>query len=265
MLVLRPGALGDALLAVPALRALRRRFGRLTLASHGPAARLLEACGEVDHGLAFDDPSLSWLFSRAPHPGPLPQGGEGNQLPIVAWLDPSRIQVNPLITAPSRPADEATHCAWHLLRSVVPLGCEPVLDDRPLTIAAIPSEAVLVHPGSGSPRKNWPPEKFASVIRHVDNVRLVVGEADAPAAQAVDNALGRRLPRLVLPTLEELASHLAGCRAYLGNDSGLFGPTPASVWRPLGPRVQVLDFAVPPEEVAQALRGCPAHGELIEP
>ena len=59
--MLRPGALGDTLLAVPALRALRRRFP-LTLAAHGGAARLLASLGEVDRGMAFDDPSLGWLF-----------------------------------------------------------------------------------------------------------------------------------------------------------------------------------------------------------
>ena len=76
--MLRPGALGDTLLAVPALRALRQRFSPLTLAAHGGAARLLASVGEVDRGLAFDDPSLGWLFAadRAPEDA------------IVAWMNP---------------------------------------------------------------------------------------------------------------------------------------------------------------------------------
>ena len=65
VLVLRPGALGDTLLAVPALRALRKGgFAPLTLAAHGGAARLLASVGEVDRGLAFDDPSLGWLSTQ---------------------------------------------------------------------------------------------------------------------------------------------------------------------------------------------------------
>ena len=89
--MLRPGALGDTLLAVPALRALRARFGRVTLAAHGGAARLLAALGEVDEGLAFDDPRQAqhpiaelrecgsdnarcrrWLFTSSPTHDVLP-------------------------------------------------------------------------------------------------------------------------------------------------------------------------------------------------
>ena len=127
---------------------------------------------------------------------------------------------------------------------------------------------MLVHPGSGSVRKNWAPERFAAVLAEVNGpVRLIVGEADALAASAVEEHLGKRLPRLEHPPLEELAARLAGCRAYLGNDSGvshlaglvgarsvvLFGPTPAAVWRPLGRRVHVLNFSATAAEVLEEL------------
>lgn len=62
---------------------------------------------------------------------------------------------------------------------------------------------------------------------------------------------------------------LAGCRAYLGNDSGvshlaglcgartvaMFGPTSAAIWQPLGPDVHVLPFEAPARAVAAILRG----------
>jgi ADP-heptose:LPS heptosyltransferase len=145
----------------------------------------------------------------------------------------------------------------------------------------LPSDEVLIHPGSGSVAKNWPPERLARVmgaLRHP--VRLIVGEADTRAASQIEHILGQHLPRVEEnPTLDqhlarlenvplpELAARLAGCRAYLGNDSGvshlaglcgapsvvMFGPTPASVWRPLGPRVAVMDFLTPPEHVADML------------
>ena len=73
--MLRPGALGDTLVAVPALRALRRACSPITLAAHAGTARLLESLGEVDRGLAFDDPSLAWVL----------QGGETSES-IVAWM-----------------------------------------------------------------------------------------------------------------------------------------------------------------------------------
>ena len=120
MLVLRPGALGDTLLAVPALRALRRAFSPVCLAAHAATARLLADIGEVDRGVAFDDPSLAWVFGEA-----VPDE------PVVAWMS-AEIKGARLV-APSRPAD-ATHCARYLLESLAPLGIDLTWDARPLAI-----------------------------------------------------------------------------------------------------------------------------------
>jgi heptosyltransferase III len=253
LLVLRPGALGDTLLAVPALRALRRRSSQLTLAAHAGAARLLEQLGEVDRGLAFDDPSLAWMFA-----------GQAPCEPVVAWTStPVR---GALVQAPSRP-NRREHCAAYLLRTLASLGCDQALDVSPLRVGALRTDEVLVHPGSGSTAKNWPPGRFAEIICALDApVRLVVGEADTPAARRVEEALGRAVPRLQCD-LPDLAARLAGCRAYLGNDSGishlaglcgahsvvLFGPSDPYVWRPLGRDVHVLRFSAGVSEVLRAL------------
>ncbi len=257
-MVLRPGALGDTLLAVPALRALRRRgCAPLTLAAHGGAARLLASVGEVDRGLAFDDPSLDWLFTgdRAPDEG------------IVAWINPDSMPAlkHALLVAQSRPAGGDVHCGKYLVDSLASLGVDSVVDERPLSLIPIESDEILIHPGSGSVAKNWPAARFAETIGSLDaHVRMIVGEADELAARVVEAALGRTLARLEHTALPELAARLAGCRAYLGNDSGvshlaglcgartvvLFGPTPPAVWRPLGPHVHVATFDTPPERIA---------------
>ena len=258
MLVLRPGALGDTLLAVPALRALRGAFAPVTLAANGAAARLLEQTGEVDAGLAFDSRSFGWLFRLDGRP---PED-------VVAWMaaDIAPALRNVMLVAPSRPPAMDRHCARYLLETLAPLGISPTWDESPLPVTPHVSDEILVHPGSGSPSKNWPPERFARLIRALQApVRLVVGEADAQAAAAVEARLRQRLPRLEQPSLDELAASLAGCRAYVGNDSGvsqlaglcgtrtvaLFGPSDPVVWRPLGPDVRVAGFEATPEEVAR--------------
>jgi ADP-heptose:LPS heptosyltransferase len=257
LLVLRPGALGDTLLAVPALRALRRAFAPITLAAHPGAARLLVTFGEVEHGIAFDDPSLAYLF----------RGDQMPVEPIVAWMTGSTGLTNAELVAPSRPAG-VEHAAHYLLRTLEPLGIDLAFDDQPLRVTPIDVDEVLVHPGSGSVVKNWPANKFGAVIRALGTpVRLVVGEADSAVAAEIESLLGRTLPRLERPPLEELAARLAGCRAYLGNDSGvshlaglcgahtvvMFGPTRPEIWHPLGPDVHVLPFETHPHDVASLL------------
>lgn len=263
MLVLRPGALGDTLLAVPALRALRRALAPLRLAAHAATARLLLSLDEVDGAIAFDEPSLAWAFGRGEAP---------DDEPIVAWLNPSAasaLNQKAVVLAASRPPGDTQHCARYLLETLARLGIDLKWDDAPLRIREpIRSDDVLIHPGSGSQAKNWPPARFAGVIRALDTpARLIVGEADAAAAHEVEAALGRALPRLEQPTLDDLARNLAGCRAYLGNDSGvshlaglcgahtlaLFGPSNPTVWRPIGPDVHVLTFDASTAEVVSGL------------
>jgi len=259
VLVLRPGALGDTLLAVPALRALHRSGAAVTLAAHPAAAHFLASSDEVDRGLAFDDTSLAWLF----------RGDRAPDEAVVAWLNADALAVSRYasIVAPSRPT-QVEHCARYLLRTLAPLGIDLAFDESPLRVVPISTDEVLVHPGSGSPSKNWSPANFASVIRALDvPVRLIAGEADHAAVAAVQTELGRTVSRLEALPLEELAARLAGCRAYLGNDSGvshlaglcgartvtLFSPTHPDIWRPLGPDVRVLGFDTSPDRVAEAL------------
>jgi ADP-heptose:LPS heptosyltransferase len=126
------------------------------------------------------------------------------------------------------------------------------------------SDEVLVHVGSGSPAKNWPAERFAAFIRALDTpVRLIVGEADSEPVRAVERNYGSPLPRIETD-LMQLAGRLGGCRAYVGNDSGvshlaglcgaptytLFGPSDPAVWRPVGPNVNVVPFDADPERLA---------------
>lgn len=117
---------------------------------------------------------------------------------------------------------------------------------------------LAVHPGSGSLRKNWPPERFAAIVDGVGAGRpwlLVEGPADAAPAQAL-----ARLPSVVharsLPP-RVLGAVLSRASLYVGNDSGvshlaaawgarvlaLFGPTDPAQWAPVGPKVSTLRSA----------------------
>lgn len=245
----------------------------MVLAAHGPAARFLQQVGIVDLGLPFDDPSLAWLFQDG-RPTPVRYGR------AIAWMTlpsaglPERLrgEVGAAVAiCPARPEPGSElHAASFLLSTLAELGITAALDDAPLPIEPLRAGEILVHPGSGSARKNWPAKRFGRVIERLREagvpVSLVMGEADGGAVDELTKTLVGPLGRVEAP-LHEVAARLAGARAYLGNDSGvshlaglcgarsyvLFGPTDPRLWAPLGPRVTTLPFEVSPDEVARRL------------
>ncbi|MFP4052976.1 MAG: glycosyltransferase family 9 protein [Phycisphaerae bacterium] len=122
---------------------------------------------------------------------------------------------------------------------------------------------VALAPGSGSEVKNWPLECYRRLAGHLRDEHAMArvwvlgpveldrwGETTAERLKA-DGAV------LVCPTPAELAGVLSLASAVVGNDSGtshlaamvgtatvaLFGPTSARQFRPVGPRVRVIDRA----------------------
>jgi heptosyltransferase-2 len=138
---------------------------------------------------------------------------------------------------------------------------------------------LALHPGSGSERKNWPEAKWAELLEHLTSstdcdLLLVGGEAEGGRLQRLAAALPPRRWRVAqsLP-LAELAHRLAGCRAFIGHDSGishlaaavglpgvvLWGDTAEEIWRPPSEKVMVLRHPaglarLPVKKVVEQLR-----------
>jgi heptosyltransferase-2 len=133
----------------------------------------------------------------------------------------------------------------------------------PAESPVVRSDALAVHPGSGSRKKNWPAVRWHELILALrDPVRLVCGEAEAEAwngSALASTVLAERLRRGTLrlavnQPLEQLIADFAHCRLFIGHDSGvshlaaacgvpcvlLFGPTDPAVWAPPAPHVRVI-------------------------
>ncbi len=138
----------------------------------------------------------------------------------------------------------------------------------------------VVHPGSGGRGKCWPLASFVAAARHLRTagtpVTFVIGPAEVetwPATQLAE--LAAEFEVVCAPEPDELVAILAAARVFIGNDAGpthlaallgtptvaVFGPTSPVVWRPLGPRVQVIagdprqdaeTWGIEPEAVAAA-------------
>jgi ADP-heptose:LPS heptosyltransferase len=136
----------------------------------------------------------------------------------------------------------------------------PSLADLSLTIPKYydSSGKVLLHPGSGSRRKNWPLENFIRLNILLKKRGMFTTWVLGPAEHFMVNELKKRGLRdkevhLIHDLLDflDLLKHAAG---FIGNDSGLshlsaflripvisiFGPSDPKRWRPIGPLVKVV-------------------------
>jgi ADP-heptose:LPS heptosyltransferase len=275
ILILHPGALGDVLQAVPALRGLRVR-GRLTFAGQPRLGRLLVALGVVDETRGFDGLGLEALFTDAPAP-PAVAAFLGGFTRVVSWFGSgdatyrarlAALAADPVV-APPVPDDDTP--VWrHLLATVPASTLAESLAVAPIRPggARPGSAALIVHPGSGGAWKRWPAERFAEVIaavaaRHALTVMVHQGPADRAAVEALLARLDRPVERLVEPELPALALTLAGSRAYLGGDSGishlaavvgapsviLFPPAHLPRWTPWSPAARPVAMTGGADEV----------------
>ena len=293
ILVIRGGAIGDFILTLPVLAALRNAYpaSRLELLAVPSIAAVASEFGLADNVRDLNSLTFTPLFSA-----------NGNcSAETGAWLstfdliisfahDPARIfETNVrkysnahFIRGPHRPMEPSTEQAsTQLLKPIHNFA--PVTFDVghwTLDLERSPSNTVAIHPGSGSPQKNWPENKWRALLKHLvstndDSFLIIGGEAERDRFPALAEVIpaGRRKIALDL-SLIELARELKNCRTFIGHDSGithlaavlgvdcivLWGPTNDQVWRPLGPNVHLLKHPaglsfLPMETVVNALNG----------
>ena len=246
-LLIRPGAIGDFIVSLPAMECLKTDYlevwaapRNVSLARFADRARSIASTGLDLLGIV--DPPQSLMAEL--------RGFDS----IVSWYGANRPEFRKLVHAlglpftffPALPAGGAgVHATDFYLEEV--RGMAKVTSDGIPRIRCDVARGnfAVIHPFSGSPAKNWPLEKFQALARKLERdmpVHWCAGPEDPPLKDSVGIA-----------DLYDLACWLASARLYVGNDSGithlaaavgapvlaLFGPTDPAVWAPRGPRVRV--------------------------
>ncbi|MDQ6662601.1 MAG: glycosyltransferase family 9 protein, partial [Chloroflexota bacterium] len=258
ILIFRPGALGDALLTFPILRALKAQQPdiHITFVSNPAVLPLALVCGVADDVADFGDALWTELFSNEGISTPnLQQVFQETEL-AMCWLNDRdglveqnirRVGTKQLIVAPSRPpSEQRMHIVEYLAQTIhltlpesiselAPFALHETLMRRfepsaPLMISGLENFPIAIHPGSGGAFKCWPSTSFAQLIgrlwQHRYPVLLLSGPADTGRVQKIVHSLPSiqqpdMLTHLEHAPLLEVAQALTQCRYYVGNDSGI--------------------------------------------
>jgi ADP-heptose:LPS heptosyltransferase len=275
VLIFHQAALGDFIVTWPLAMALSRVFpqSRIIYVTHSQKGSLAERVLRIESA----DVEAGWhtLYSDSPH---LPERAgtllEAAHIVInftagthdalangVRWIAPhvdlisidTRAEGNGHVTdilreqLQSRPA--LASAMDQMLRSVA---------DRGVGFSRKIQDRIVIHPGAGKEASRWPAERFLELIQRLrgqgKQVRVLLGEVElekwpAGSISAFEAAAEVKRPGNLLELLDETAA----ASAFVGNDSGpghlagiLGVPTLAifsgdsSRWRPLGPRVKLI-------------------------
>lgn len=274
-LVVHTGGIGDFILACPAISRLEGdvellgRPERLALAVEGGIANAAHDIETVEFHTLLSRPSdrFKRFVSRFDR--------------VVVWMRDEDGQLEKGLTAcglrrieifPGLPGAEWNlHASEYYNRC---LGLE-TLENFRLNVSASPNPPdIVIHPGSGSPKKNWPLDRFRALASKLERDGRQVEWCLGPAELERGGAFLELAPRLNAASLIELARNLAGARLYVGNDSGvthlagvlgcpavaLFGASDAEVWRPMGSRTRVVGGSAWPS-LSDVLQAIAAIGE----
>lgn len=275
ILVIRGGAIGDFILTLPALTALRRHFAhaQIHVLGYPRIAQLAVAGGVADGVEPIEAPGLASFFApNAPLSERWANYFAGFDLIVSYLFDPdgifqrnvARCSAARFIAGPHRPdLRQPIHATEVFLKPIQQLGirsADAVPRLRLATVGAPHIRSLALHPGSGSETKNWPEARWAELLNRLldettAKLLLVGGEAERGRVERLAAMLPtQRLALAQNRPLVELAETLQSCMGFVGHDSGishlaaaldlpcvvLWAQTPEAVWRPLGRRIRIV-------------------------
>jgi ADP-heptose:LPS heptosyltransferase len=250
ILVIRGGAIGDFILTLPALKALRdaRPGAHIEILGYKHIAVLAEKRFYAEAVRSIEYGPLARFFARNSElPADLADYFASFDLVLSYLYDPDQIfetnvrrcGVDNLVCGPARVVENAGHAARQLAKPVESLGINvvdlaerifPSVEDREFArefLGSMPQPIIAIHPGSGSQAKNWPLENWIDLFSsnnrfpNMERVLVISGEADQAQSEQLEREWKNRGVRfarnLPLPHLAAVLEHAT----FIGHDSGI--------------------------------------------
>ncbi len=251
-LAIRPGAIGDFIVSLPALESLRQGTIHFELWASGPNTPLARF---PDRTRSIASTGLD-LLELGEADSSLIETLRGFDS-IVSWYGANRPGFRDLVHSlglpftffPALPPPEWDAPAAEFYLEQVRTICDAHSEGIPrIECQTTRENFAVIHPFSGNAKKNWPLAKFQSLARQLART-MPVEWCAGPDDPALENAVR-------MTDLYDLACWLSKARLYIGNDSGIthlaaavgtpvlaiFGPSRSEVWAPRGPNVRVAHF-----------------------
>ena len=278
VLIIRAGALGDTLMLLPALAHLSEQAD-IIVAGRYPGIDYLrpyvKKCMDMDRSgfhRIFMDESLHYaypLLQEVDHVAAFTLAAGDIRRNLGCFFPGARIHVFPPFPPSGLKIHIALYMAGSLAAAGLPIDARKCMDEafRKPTLHRDGSSRnranIVLHPGSGSARKNYPPRLWIELMEALlmsplikfHEMILLVGPAEIPCLPVFKESRSKLNFRLnICPERDELISILNQAVLYVGHDSGithlasmlgapviaLFRDSSIDQWRPLGPRVRVI-------------------------
>jgi ADP-heptose:LPS heptosyltransferase len=241
--LIRPGAIGDFILSLPAMESLRADYTEVwcagqnvNLARFADRAQSIVSAGLDRLGFLPADETIARLRSFDS---------------IISWYGANRPEFReltanlglPVTFFPALP-DGTCHAVDFYNRQAVSLGAATPPRFPEIACPPVARNCAILHPFASSPAKRAPMELFERIAKTLSErmpVHWLCGpEEELPHAIRIDD-------------LYELARQLSAARIFVGNDSGIshlaaavrtpclaiFQTTDPAIWAPRGPTVWI--------------------------
>jgi len=280
LLIIRPGGIGDAVLLVPTLAAIRERYpaAEITVLAERRNAAIFELCPAVDHLLLYDRPGELLAAIRGRYDVVIDTEQWHRLSAVVARLAVSSVKIG---YGTNERARLFTHSVayshddyealsfFRLLESLGIVAPDTIpVPFLSLTVKARQRAAELlapvagrdylvIFPGASIPERRWGAERFAELARRLEREAWVVvvvgGREDTLDGELIAVITGLNLAGRT--SLLETAAVIEGAALLVSGDSGvlhigvglgvstisLFGPGRQRKWGPRGALHKVIN------------------------
>ena len=187
-LLIRPGAIGDVIVSLPALEFLKTDYTEVWVPGNVvPLIRFADKVRSIiDSRIEMFTPEFVETFRQFDE--------------VWSWYGSDQeclLEINPRCRfLKALPSGSVQASDFYLQQVGAPLGLRPRIP-----VKSVARETIVIHPFSGSDRKNWAYANFSELARKLP----------LPVEWAQDR----------FDDLFELAEWMSGARLYIGNDSGI--------------------------------------------